>query len=57
MEEFEEQSLKDKKKATTEQPAVIVTLSSDSACNPFRVKGVVRGQHIVCLLDTEHPTN
>lgn len=41
-----------KKKATTEQPPVIATLSSDPACHPFRVKGVVKGQHIFCLLDT-----
>ena len=45
------QSSKDKKKPTTEQPPVIATLSSDPACHPFRVKGVVRRQRIVCLLD------
>ena len=51
-EEVEEQPLKDKKKkATTEQPPIIATLSSDLACHPFRVKGVVKGQHIVCILD------
>ena len=41
-----------KKQPPTEQPPVLATLSSDPACHPFKVKGVVRGQCIICLLDT-----
>ena len=52
-EEVEEQPPKDKKKkATSKKPPIIATLSSIPTCHPFRVKGVVRGQHIDCLLDT-----
>ena len=52
-EEVEGQPGKDKKKQThTEKPPVLATLSSDPACHPFRVKGVVRCQRIICLLDT-----
>ena len=50
-EEVEEQPFKDKKKkATPEQLPIIATTSSDPTCHPFSVKGVVRGQCIVCLL-------
>ena len=41
-EERKEQPLKEKKKkTTTEQPPIIATLSSDPACHPFLMKGVV----------------
>lgn len=43
-EEVEGQPSKDKKKKPPiEQPPVLATVSSDPACHPFRVKGVVRG--------------